>query len=45
MPSISLCWPVTSEVDVDGMEVKIDLYQQYSIIFCCCVTDDIRGAL
>ena len=41
MPPILLCWPMTSEADVDGMAVEVELSQQYSITFCCRATDGI----
>ena len=37
------CWAVASEVDVGGMEVKVEPSHQYSITFHCYVTDGIRG--
>ena len=44
MPPISLCWLVTSELDVGGMAVEVEPSQIYSITFCCHVTDGSRGA-
>ena len=44
MPPISLCWPTTSEADVSGM-AEVEPALQYSIIFCCHVTDSSRGAV
>ncbi|MEQ5146204.1 hypothetical protein ABN231_18085 [Proteus mirabilis] len=43
--SVLLCWPTTSEVDVGGMAVEVEPSHQYSITFCCCVTDGSRGAV
>jgi len=43
MPPILLCWPMTSEADICGMEVEVEPFHQYSIAFCCCVTDGSRG--
>lgn len=28
-----------SEADVDGLEVEVKLFCQYSVKFCCCVAD------
>jgi len=36
---------MTSEADVGGMAVEVELSQQYSIAYCCCVTDGSRGAV
>ena len=33
-----------SEADGDGMAVETEPSHQYTIIFCCCVTDGSRGA-
>ena len=44
MSSILLCWPRTSEVNVGGKAVEVELFHQYSITFCCCETDGSRGA-
>ena len=44
MPPISLCWLMMSEVDAGGMAVVVELSCQYSITFCCHVTDGSRGA-
>ena len=44
MPPILLCWP-TSEADVGDMAVEIEPSREYSVIFCCHVTDDSRGAV
>jgi len=45
MPPILLCWPMTSEEDVGGMTVEGKPSQQYSITFCCHVTDSRRGTV
>jgi len=45
MPPILLCWPTTSEANVVDMAVEVEPSRQYSIKFCCCMTDDSRGAL
>ena len=45
MPPISLCWPVTSEVDAGGTAVEVEPSQQYSVPFCCRATDGSRGAV
>ena len=44
VPPMLLCWPTTSEVDVGGVAVKVEPSNQYSIAFCCHVTDGSRGA-
>jgi len=44
MTSILLCWPTTSEEDVGDMTVEVEPSCQYSIVFCCRVTDDSKGA-
>ena len=44
MPPILWCCPTISEVDVGGMAVEVEPSYQYSIIFCCYVTDGSRGA-
>ena len=41
MPPILLPWLKTSETDAGGMAVEVELYHQYSIKFCFCVTDGI----
>jgi len=43
VPSI-LCWPMMSEVDAGGMAVEVEASHQYSMTFCCHVTDGSRGA-
>ena len=45
MPPALLCWPVMSEKYVDGMEAETEPFQQYSIIFDCCVADGSKGAV
>jgi len=51
MPPILLCWPMTTEVDVGGMAIEVKpifhqrWFHQYSITFCCHLTDGSRGAL
>jgi hypothetical protein len=44
MPPILLCWPTTSEANVD-MAVELEPSRQYSVKFCCRATDDSRGAV
>ena len=43
--AILLCCHTTSEGDVGGMAVKVKPSHQYSIPFCCCVTDGSREAV
>ena len=43
MPSILLCWLTTAKMDVGGMAVKVEVSHQYSIKFCCCVTEAAAG--
>ena len=45
MPAILLCWPTMSEAPVGGMTVQAESSHQYSITFCCHVTDSSRGAV
>jgi len=45
MPPGLLCWPMMSEVDVDGMAVLIEPSHQYSVTFCFHMTDGSRGAV
>ena len=45
MPVILLCCSIMSEADVGGMTVEVERSHQYSIIFCCHVIDDNRGAV
>jgi len=42
---ILLCWLTMSEADVDGMAAEVESSHQYSILFCCHVTDGSRGAI
>lgn len=43
MPPILSRWSVTSQADVGGMAVEVESSHQYSVIFCCRVTDGSRG--
>jgi len=36
---------MTLEADGGGMAVAAEPFCQYSITFCCCVTDGSRGAV
>jgi len=45
IPPISLCWPLTLEVDVGGMAVEVEPSCQYSVTCCCHVTWQLRGIL
>ena len=45
MLPILLCWPMMSEANVSDMAVEVEPSCQYSITFCCCVTDGSRGAV
>ena len=45
MPSILFFWPTTIQVDVVGMAVEVEPFHQYSLIFCCHVTNGNRGAV
>jgi len=45
MPPGLWCWPMTLEADVGGMAVQSVPSYQYSIMFCCYVTDGSRGAV
>ena len=45
MPPTLLCWSTMSEVAVGGMAVDVESSHQYSLTFCCCVTDGNRGAV
>jgi len=45
MPHILLCWPVTAEAGAGDMAAEVELSQQYSITFCCHVTDGSRRAV
>jgi len=46
-PPMLPCQPRTSEADVGGMAVEAEPHTspQYSITFCCCVTDGSRRAV
>jgi len=44
MPSTLLCLSMTSEVDVGGVS-EVGPSHQYSVTFCCHVTDGSRGAV
>ena len=44
MPPVLLYWPTVSEVDAGGMAVEGETSHQYSLMFCCCVTEGSRGA-
>ena len=45
MPPILWCWPMMSKVDVGHMAVETETFCQYSISFCCRMTDGSRGAV
>ena len=45
MPPILLCWPTTTEVDVDGMTVEVELSHQPPITFCCSMTNGSTGEI
>ena len=45
MALILLCWLTMSETDVGGMAVGVEPSHQYSVTFCCHVTDGSRGAV
>ena len=45
MLSILLCWSTAPELHVGGITVEFEPTHQYSITFCCCVTDGSRGAV
>ena len=44
MPRVLFNWPTTSEDDAGAMADEAEPSHQYSIPFCCCVTDGSRGA-
>ena len=44
MPPV-LCWLITVEADGGGTAVEVKPSHQYSIAFCCHVTDGSRGAV
>ena len=43
MPPILLYWPTVSEVDVGDMAIEVEPSHQYSLTYCCCVSDGSRG--
>ena len=45
MPPILSYRPMTSDVDVGGMAVEAGPSHQYSITFCCHMSDGSRGAV
>jgi len=45
IPPILLGVPMTSEEHVGGMTEEAESSQQFSITFCCCVTDGSRGTV
>ena len=45
MPSVLLCWPMTSEADVAVMAVEAQPSHQHSITCCCHATDGSRGTV
>jgi len=45
IPPFLLCWPMTPEADVGSIALETDPSHQYSIAFCCRVTDGSRGAV
>ena len=46
MPPILLRWPMNvPEADVSGMAAEVESSYQYSIIFCCRVTDGSTGVV
>jgi len=45
MALILLCWLTMSETDVGGMAVGVEPSHQYSVTFCCHVTDGSRRAV
>jgi len=45
MSPIVFCWFTVSEVGVGGVAVEAEHFHQYSITFCCYVTDSSRGAV
>lgn len=45
MSPILLGWSIMSEVDIDGVAVDTEPSHQYSIKFCCWVTDDSKRTL
>ena len=45
IPPNLFCWHMTSKADVGSMVVEAELSHQYSVTFCCCVTDSSRGTV
>ena len=45
MPLNLFHWPMTLEVNVDGMAVDVEPSHRYCVKFCCCVTGGSRGAV
>ena len=45
MPPMLLCRPMTLGADVGGLTVEVEPSHQYSVTFCCRVTDGSRGAV
>ena len=45
MPPVLLFWSMMSEADVGGIAVEAEPSHQYSVTFCCCVTDGSRGTV
>ena len=45
MPPVLWCRPMMSEADTDGMTVEAEPSHQYSVAFCCHVSDGSKGAL
>jgi len=45
MPPILLCQPMTSDAAVSCMAAEVEPSHQYSITYCCCVTDGSGGAV
>ena len=41
---LQLCWHTAPEID-GGMAVEVEPSHQYSITFCCCMTDDSTDAV
>jgi len=45
MHPILSCWLMLSEVNVSGMAEEVEPSCQYSVTFCCCMTDGSRRAV
>ena len=45
IPPILFCWPTMSEADIGSTTVEAEHSHQYSITFCCSVTDGSRPAV